>query len=113
MVAEVPVASAICLQGSSLYHAYDDGIAEWKFSEAKSKWIKQAGWKFPGGDTVYQLSVVDGALLAGGYNQAWVLEENGSIRSNLLPWGADLRAAASNGDLILVPGGEYGVLPLR
>jgi hypothetical protein len=57
--------------------------------------------------------VVDGALLAGGYNKVWVLGEDGSIASTALPWGANLGTAAGDEDTVLVPAGEYGAVRLR
>lgn len=112
IVAEIPVTSAMCLQGASLYFATGSGVDEWTFSERTRKWNRGPGWSFANGDSIYQLHLVDGALLAGGYNQAWVLGEDGSITSTSLPWGADLGGAVRQGETLFVPAGEYGAVPL-
>jgi len=113
IVAELPARSPLCLQGSSVYFSTETGVAEWTFSEQTRRWRRQAGWKFDLAGGVYHLHVVDGALLAGGYNKAWVLGEDGSIASTALPWGANLGTAAGDKDTVLVPAGEYGAVRLR
>lgn len=112
IVAEIPVTSAMCLQGASLYFATGSGVDEWTFSERTRKWNRGPGWSFANGDSIYQLHLVDGALLAGGYNQAWVLGEDGTVTSKSLPWGADLGGAVRQGETLFVPAGEYGAVPL-
>lgn len=112
IVAEIPVTSAMCLQGASLYSATGSGVDEWTFSERTRKWNRGPGWSFASGDGIYQLHLVDGALLAGGYNQAWVLGEDGTVTSTSLPWGADLGGAVRQGEALFVPAGEYGAVPL-
>lgn len=113
LVAEIPVTSAFCLQGASLYFATSSGVDEWTFSEETRKWSRGPGWPFSNGDGIYDLHLVDGALLAGGYNQAWVLGEDDTVTSASLPWGADLGAAIRWGETLLVPAGEYGAVLLR
>jgi hypothetical protein len=113
IVAELPARSPLCLQGSSVYFSTETGVAEWTFSARTKKWHRQAGWKFDLAGGVYHLHVVDGALLAGGYNKVWVLGEDGSIASTALPWGANLGTAAGDEDTVLVPAGEYGAVRLR
>jgi hypothetical protein len=113
IVAELPARAPLCLQGSSVYFSTETGVAEWTFSERTRKWHRQAGWKFDLAGGVYHLHVVDGALLAGGYNKVWVLGEDGSIASTALPWGANLGTAAGDEDTVLVPAGEYGAVRLR
>lgn len=112
VVAEIPVASAMCLQGASLYFATGTGVNEWTFSEQTRNWKRGSGWSFGNGDGIHQLHLVDGALLAGGYNQAWVLGEDGTVTSTSLPWGADLGGAVRQGETLFVPAGEYGAVPL-
>ena len=113
IVAELPASSSFCLQGSSAYLAVDTGVAEWMFSDRTKKWHRQSGWEFDPAGSIYQLYAVDGALLAGGFNQAWVLGEDGSIASTALPPGADLSAAAGDGNAWFAPAGEHGAVRLR
>lgn len=112
IVAEIPVTSAFCLQGASLYFATGSGVDEWTFSEQTRKWNRGPGWSFVNGDGIYELHLVDGALLAGGYNQAWVLGEDRTVTPAALPWGSDLGGAVRQGETLFVPADEYGAVSL-
>jgi hypothetical protein len=111
VVAEVPAGPVVAMQDATLYFPGEEGVAEWKFTEQTRRWNRLSGWSLSG--SVNRLHVTDGAILAGGYNQAWVLGEDGAVDSYVLPLNANLGAAAPVPGGWLVPAGDYGAVPLR
>lgn len=112
VVAEVEAGSAVAFQGSTLYALTENGVEEWHFSETGARWTKGSGWTFDTSTGASSLHVFDGALLAGGHEQAWVLRENGSFATVSYPGGSDLGRSDQTGNFLLVPAGEYGAFRL-
>jgi hypothetical protein len=114
VVAEVPAGPVVAVADGTLYFPGAEGVEEWKFSDQTRGWSQAAGWPLAGADQqVFRLQVADGALLAGGYSQTWVLGADGAISASTIPWSADLGGAVKTVDGWLVPAGEYGAVPLR
>jgi hypothetical protein len=113
VVAEVPAAAVASVNGATLYFPGATGVEERQFSEQTRTWTRGVGWPLAASGEVNRLHVANGAVLAGGYNTAWVLGEDGSVVSHALPWGADLGAAAEVPGGWLVPAGDHGTLELR